>query len=140
MIELLVVLFFWGFSWLFASMFYEVYISHTGNVGFIDEYHQPYRKGQGTVSEKEYADGAHRLIFTYPDGDNSFRGVMTVSEKEFIRMQIGDKIPIFYGIMNPERWLPITRGKVASGGVVLIILATITFLIGVGILYQAIHP
>jgi hypothetical protein len=140
MLQLLVVLFLWWVSWSFASMFYKTYISHTGDIGFIDELHQPYRKGQGTVSEKEYTDRAYRLIFTYPDGDNSFHGVMTVSEKEFNRTQIGDKIPIFYGIVSPERWLPVTRGKVASGGVALIIMTLITFLIGASILYQAIHP
>ena len=129
-------LMFIGLAALFAWFFYSIFISATSRFGFIDSDQQSYQKNCGTITAKEMNEEEYALIFTYPEETNIYQGRLVVSEREYSREQIGDKIPIFYGIQNPARWLPIRSGKVFWGGVVLIIAILVCFLIGATYFYR----
>src|SRR5262245_41408937 len=110
---------FWGIAGLLTWFFYSVYIDPSSRVGFIDSDQTSYVKGSGTVVEKRLTQWGRELRITYTEEGNSFRGVLLVSQEEFDRAQIGDKIPIFYGIHYPQRWIPIKSGKIYYIGIVI---------------------
>ena len=62
------------------------------------------RKENGRVTGKQAREGQRYIEFTYTDGKQSYNGVTPVSDREFNRIGIGDRISIFYDIDQPERW------------------------------------
>jgi hypothetical protein len=129
--------------WLLAGIltwaFYSIFINAKSKIGFIDSNKVVYRKGIATIVEKQASKTNHELRFTYPEGDNSFRGSLPVSQKEFDHAQIGNKIPIFYGIHFSHLWLPIKSGRVLYISIVLIGVAAILFLTGLFVIYRVIY-
>jgi hypothetical protein len=127
-----------GIAGLLVWFFYSVYINARSRIGFIDSDRMSYIKGSGTVVEKQITNGGRELKFTYPEDGSSFQGILLVSEEEFDRAKIGDKIPIFYGIHAPHLWMPIKSGKIYYLSVVVIVAAAALFLTGAFFIYRTI--
>src|SRR5262245_52860049 len=62
------------------------------------------RKENGQVINKQTREGRRYIEFTYTDGKRSYNGALPVSEEEFDRTNIRDRVPIFYDIDQPEQW------------------------------------
>jgi hypothetical protein len=139
MIYLIAGLVFWGVAGLLTWFFYSIYIDTTSKTGFVDSDKVAYRKGIATVVEKRVNQANYELRFTYPEEGKSFQGILSISQAEFERAQVGDKIPIFYGIHFPRRWLPIKSGKVFYISIVVISVAAVLFLIGTYLFYRGIQ-
>jgi hypothetical protein len=129
---------FLGLAGLLIWFFYSVYINARSRIGFIDSDQMSYVKGNATVVEKQVTNGGRELKFTYPEDGNAFQGVLLVSQEEFDQAQIGDKIPIFYGIHSPHLWMPIKSGKIYYIGIVVIVVAAVLFLTGAIFIYRTI--
>jgi hypothetical protein len=127
---------FLGIAGLLTWFLYSIYIDPNSRVGFIDSDQTSYVKGNGTVIEKRVTQEVLELRFTYPEEDNAFQGVLLVSHEEFDRAQIGDKIPIFYGIHYPQRWIPIKSGKIYYIGIVIGSVVVVLFLTGAFFIYR----
>jgi hypothetical protein len=127
---------FWGIAGFLTWFFYSVYIDPNSRVGFIDSDQTSYVKGSGTVVEKRATQGGGELRFTYPEEGNAFQGVLFVSQEEFDRTQIGDKIPIFYGIHSPQLWMPIKSGKIYYIVIVIAAVVVVLFLTGAFFIYR----
>ncbi len=121
-----------------AWFLYSVYINPDSKIGYIDSDQIAYRKSHGTIVEKQITQNGRELTFTYPEGDNTFRGVLTVSQDEFDRTQIGDKIPIFYGLYLPHLWKPIRSGELYYDGIALAAVTAGVLLTGVFFICRAI--
>jgi hypothetical protein len=128
-------------AWSFGELpdFYSIYIDTTSKTGFVDSDKVAYRKGIATVVEKRVNQANYELRFTYPEEGRSFQGILSISQAEFERAQVGDKIPIFYGIHFPRRWLPIKSGKIFYISIVVISVAAVLFLIGTYLFYRGIQ-
>ncbi len=129
---------FWGIAGMLTWFLYSVYINAKSKVGFIDSDQVSYIKGNGTVVEKQLTQNGCELKFTYPEDGNSFQGVLSVTQKEFDQTQLGDQIPIFYGIQFPRLWMPIKSGKLYYAGLALIAVAVALFLTGAFFIYRTI--
>jgi hypothetical protein len=127
---------FWGIAGLLTWFLYSVYIDPNSRVGFIDSDQVSYVKGSGTVVEKRVTPGGRELRFTYPEASNAFQGVLFISQEEFDRAQIGDKLPIFYGIHSPQLWMPIKSGKIYYIGIVIAAVVVVLFLTGAFFIYR----
>jgi hypothetical protein len=126
----------WAVAGLLTWSFYTLFIDAKSNVGFIDSDKLAYRKGIATVVEKRVNQANYELRFTYPEESNSFQGTLSVSQQEFEQAQIGQKIPIFYGIYFPRRWMPVKSGKVLYISMLIIGLAALLYLIGAYMFYR----
>jgi hypothetical protein len=126
----------WAVAGLLTWFFYSLFVDANSNVGFIDSDKLAYRKGIATVVEKRVNQTNYELRFTYPEENNSFQGTLSVSQEEFEQAQIGQKIPIFYGVYFPRRWMPLKSGKVFYLSMLIISLATVLYLIGAYMFYR----
>ena len=120
----------WGLAGVLAWFFYSIFINAKSKIGFIDSDKVAYRKGIATIVEKQVAQTKYEVKFTYSEDDNTFRGTLPVSQKEFNQKQIGHKMSIFYGIHFPHLWMPVKNGKVFYISIVLITVAAVLFLMG----------
>jgi hypothetical protein len=127
---------FLGIAGLLTWFFYSVYIDPNSRVGFIDSDQTSYVKGNGVVVEKRVTQAGRELRFTYPEDGNAYQGGLIVSQEEFDRAQIGDKIPIFYGIHYPQRWIPIRSGKIYYIGIAIAAVVVVLFLAGAFVIYR----
>jgi hypothetical protein len=127
---------FLGIAGLLTWFFYSVYIDPNSRVGFIDSDQTSYVKGNGAVVEKRVTQAGREVRFTYPEEGNAYQGGLFVSQEEFDRAQIGDKIPIFYGIHYPQLWIPIRSGKVYYIGIVIAAVVIVLFLTGAYFIYR----
>jgi hypothetical protein len=130
---------FWGIAGVLVWFFYSVYINARSRIGFIDSDQMSYVKGSGTVVEKQITPGGRGLKFTYPEDANAFQGVLLVSQEDFDKATIGDKIPIFYGIHSPHLWLPIKSGKIYYLGIVVIVVVAVLVMTGTFYIYRTIR-
>jgi hypothetical protein len=130
-------LIFWGIAALLVWAFYSMSSGAKGGAGFIDSDRVAYRKGVGVIVEKQATQAQYELKFTYPEESNSYNGSLIVSQKEFDKAQVGDKIPIYYGIHLPHLWMPVKSGKVYYISILLLVLAAILFLVGGFLIYRA---
>jgi hypothetical protein len=129
---------FCGIAGLLIWFFYSVYFNARSRIGFIDSDQMSYVKGSGTVVAKQITQGWRELKFTYPEEGNAYQGVLQVSQEEFDRAKIGDKIPIFYGSHSPRLWMPIKSGKVYYLGIVVVVVAVALLLTGAFFIYRTI--
>jgi hypothetical protein len=128
-----------GLAGMFAWMFYQIYISKTSKVGFVDERYRFYIKDIGTVVSKEIKDGTYNITFTYPDRHGSYQGVKQVSRSEYEESQTGDKFSIYYNPTDPGKWLLPNRGRLGWGAVALLVPFSITFLLGTWVMIQTLR-
>jgi hypothetical protein len=126
----------WTVAGLLTWFFYSLFVDANSKVGFIDSDKLAYRKGIATVVEKRVNQTNYELRFTYPEESNSFQGNLSVSQEEFEQAQIGQKMPIFYGIYFPRRWMPVKSGKVFYLSMLIIGLAALLYLIGTYMFYR----
>jgi hypothetical protein len=127
---------FWGIAAVLVWFFYSVYINARSRIGFIDSDQMSYIKGSGTVVEKQITPGGRELKFTYPEDANAFHGALLVSQEDFDKAKIGDRIPIFYGIHAPHLWMPIKSGKIYYLSLVVIVVAALLFVTGTFFIYR----
>jgi hypothetical protein len=88
-----------GLAW----NFYQIFVSADSNAEIVVN-SRTLRKGNGQVISKQIKEGQRYIEFTYTDGRRSYNGALPVSEREFDRTVIGDRIPIFYDVYQPEQW------------------------------------
>lgn len=97
------------------------------------------RKENGQVIRKQTREGQRYIEFTYTDGKQSYNGILPVSEQEFNRTSVGDRIPIFYDIDQPEQWsLPSYKDRgflVIAGTHIFSILLVLAFAIAFSYLF-----
>jgi hypothetical protein len=132
-------LLFLGLAGMFAWMYYQVYVSKTGKVGYIDERNRFYIKDLGTVVSKEVKDGTYNLNFPYPEKHGSYQGVKQVSQSEYEESQQGDKFSIYYNPSDPGKWLLPNRGTLGWGAVALLVVFSSTFLFGTWVMIQTVR-
>ncbi len=104
--------------------FYRTFVSADSHAEIVVN-SRTLRKENGQVIRKQTRDGRRYIEFTYTDGKQSYNGVLPVSEQEFHRTSVGDRIPIFYDVDQPERWsLPSykDRGFLVIAGVHIVIM------------------
>ncbi len=119
------------FSGSITCIVYGLFGNGSKSLGFIDSDNQPYRKTNGTVIAKEIRAGKPVLVFSYPEGTNTSQGIQEVSERQFDKTKVGDKLAIFYAIYAQSKWLPVWSGKIFWGGIILAVVASIMLLLGV---------
>jgi Protein of unknown function (DUF3592) len=83
--------------------FYHTFVSSESHAEIVVNA-RTLRKENGQVIRKQTREGQRYIEFTYTDGKQFYNGALAVSEQEFNRTGVGDRIPIFYDIDQPEKW------------------------------------
>src|SRR5262245_326667 len=99
LLAMIMVFAFAGLAW----NFYRTFVS-VDNRAEIVVNSRTMRKENGRVINKQTREGRRYIEFTYTDGKRSYNGALPVSEEEFDRTNIRDRVPIFYDIDQPEQW------------------------------------
>jgi lipopolysaccharide export LptBFGC system permease protein LptF len=88
-----------GLAW----NFYRTFVSADSKAEIVVN-SRTLRRENAQVISKQTRERQRYIEFTYTDGKRSYNGVLPVSEQEFDRTRVGDRVPIFYDIDQPEHW------------------------------------
>lgn len=120
------------------TFYYLLQSSLAKSTEYLNEENSEYKKGTGTVFKKERARGGFGVHFKYTAEGNDFSDVLYVTESVFNKTNIGDEIQLSYIIKNPGTWVAIDNNRYQGAKTILMILASVLFLLGGFHIYRAI--